>query len=150
MVMPGGQLDARDGRRWRLADAGAVVDATRAAAGDTELAIDFEHQTQHSKQNGQPAPAAGWIRELQARAGTLWARVEWTARALAMLKAREYSLPHPDVLSHARRRRDADGGRRAYELPSLGHAGRGVNRIGVGRGDGIFNLATRRRGRRSR
>ena len=73
MLMPAGQLNARDGRRWRLTDAGAVVDATRANAGSLDLAIDFEHQTEHAKQNGQPAPAAGWIRELQARAGALWA-----------------------------------------------------------------------------
>ena len=95
MLMPAGQLDARDGRRWRLTDADGVVDATRRAAGNVELAIDFEHQTQHSKDNGQPAPAAGWIRALQARAGALWARVEWTARAAAMLKAREYRYLSP-------------------------------------------------------
>ena len=95
MLMPAGQLNARDGRRWRLTDADAVVSATRAAAGSLDLAIDFEHQTQHAKQNGQPAPAAGWIRKLQARSGALWARVEWTARAAAMLKAREYRYLSP-------------------------------------------------------
>ena len=36
-----------------------------------------------------------WIRELQARAGALWARVEWTARAAAMLKGREYRYLSP-------------------------------------------------------
>ena len=71
MLMPAGQLNARDGRRWRLTDADAVVTATRANAGSLDLPIDFEHQTQHAKQNGQPAPAAGWIRELQARAGAI-------------------------------------------------------------------------------
>ena len=95
MLMPAGQLKARDGRRWRLTDADAVIRATRTAAGSLDLAIDFEHQTQNAKQNGQPAPAAGWIRELQARAGALWARVEWTARAAAMLKAREYRYLSP-------------------------------------------------------
>ena len=69
MLMPAGELNARDGRRWRLADADAVVKATRAAAGSLDLAIDFEHQTQRSATNGRPEPAAGWIRELQARCG---------------------------------------------------------------------------------
>ena len=32
-VMPAGELNARDGRRRRLSDADAVVNATRAAAG---------------------------------------------------------------------------------------------------------------------
>ena len=95
MLMPAGQLNARDGRRWRLTDADAVVNATRANAGSLDLAIAFEHQAQYAKQNGQPAPAAGWMRELQARAGALWARVEWTARAAAMLKAREYRYLSP-------------------------------------------------------
>ena len=77
-----------------MTDAGAVVNATRAAAGNTDLVIDFEHQTQHAKENGRPAPAAGWIRGLQAR-------VEWTARAAAMLKAREYRYLSP-VFFHTR------------------------------------------------
>ena len=45
--------------------------------------------------------APGWIRGLQARAGALWARVEWTARAAAMLKAREYRYISPTFF-HAR------------------------------------------------
>ena len=63
ILMPAGELHARDGRRWRLTDADAVARATHAAAGSLDLAIDFEHQTQHSKQNGQPArPRAGSAR----------------------------------------------------------------------------------------
>ena len=95
MLMPAGRLNARDGRRWRLTDADAVVNATRAGAAGLDLPIDFEHQTQLAAKNGQPAPAAGWIRQLQARAGALWAHVEWTARAAAMLKAREYRYLSP-------------------------------------------------------
>ena len=93
--MPAGRLDARDGRRWRLTDADTVADATRARTGRVEMAIDYEHQGRHAEKNGQPAPAAGWIRELQARAGALWARVQWTGRAAAMLKAREYRYLSP-------------------------------------------------------
>ncbi len=89
MLVPAGRLDARDGRRWRLTDAGGVVAATRARAGSTDLAIDFEHQTKYSRENGQPAPAAGWITELQARAGAVWGRIRWTDRAASMLRARE-------------------------------------------------------------
>ena len=101
MLMPAGELNARDGRRWRLTDADAVVDATRTRAGSQDLVIDFEHQTELAAKNGQPAPAAGWIRELQARAGALWGRVEWTARAAAMLKAREYRYLSP-TFTHTR------------------------------------------------
>ena len=52
--MPAGQVDARDARRWRLTDSDAVVDATRRAARNVDLVVDFEHQTQHSTENGQP------------------------------------------------------------------------------------------------
>ena len=62
---PSGQLDARDGRRGRLTDADAAVNAIRRAASNVDLVVDFEHHTQHSKENtGQPAPAVGWSRAL--------------------------------------------------------------------------------------
>ena len=95
MLMPAGRLDARDGRRWRLTDADAVVAATHARAGSTDLVIDYEHQTKYSSENGQPAPAAGWITELEARAGALWARTRWTDQAAAALRAREYRYLSP-------------------------------------------------------
>lgn len=95
MLMAAGQLNVRDGRRWRLTDADAVVNATRATPSGLDLPIDFEHQTQLALKNGQPSPAAGWIRALQVPAGALWARVEWTARPAAMLKAREYRCLSP-------------------------------------------------------
>ena len=98
MLMPVGELNARDGRRWRLDDAEAVMEASRRRAGAADLVFDYGHQTDYSKENGQPAPAAGWIRELQARAGAIWDRVEWTERARAMLKAREFRYVSPTFL----------------------------------------------------
>ena len=78
MLMPGGELNARDGRRWRLDDAQAVVAETRRVAGAADLVFDYNHQTDHSKKNGQSAPAAGWIKALEVRAGAIWGRVDWT------------------------------------------------------------------------
>ena len=100
-LMPAGELNARDGRRWRLEDAAAVLAATRKIAGATDLVFDYEHQTDYAKDNGQPAPAAGWIRELQARAGDIWGRVEWTERAQDLLRKREYRYLSP-TFSHTR------------------------------------------------
>src|ERR1700682_3111858 len=48
-----------------------------------------------SAREGRPAPAAGWIRELQVRAGALWGRVEWTVRAADSIVAREYRYVSP-------------------------------------------------------
>ena len=98
MLLPAGELNARDGRRWRLDDAEEVVEASRLRAGATDLVFDYGHQADYAKENGQPAPAAGWIRELQARAGAIWGGVEWTERARAMLKAREFRYVSPTFL----------------------------------------------------
>ena len=101
MLMPAGELRARDGRRWKLTDAAGVVAATRQRAGGADLVFDYEHQTDYSASNGQPAPAAGWIRDIETRAGDIWGRVEWTERARAMLRAREYRYVSP-TFAHTR------------------------------------------------
>lgn len=95
-LMPAGEVPTRphDGRSaWRNPNAAAVVDATRALSLD--LAIDYEHQGLRARDNGQPAPAAGWIRRVFERAGAVWGEVEWTERAAAMLTAREYRFLSP-------------------------------------------------------
>ena len=99
MLMPGGELDARDGRRWRLDDAEAVVAATRRVAGATDLVFDYNHQTDRSLKNGQPAPASGWIKALEVRAGAIWGRVDWTDRARAAIAAKEFRYVSP-VFTH--------------------------------------------------
>ena len=88
-LMPVGNIVARDGRKWRLADAAAVVARSLDYALGGDLPIDYDHQIDHAKANGQPAPAAGWMREISARADGIWARVEWTDRARQMLAERE-------------------------------------------------------------
>lgn len=97
-LMRRGPLVARDGRRWRLDDPASVVDASRRRAGGTDLVVDYEHQTAHARENGREAPAAGWIRELRDRDGAIEARVEWTERALAAIRAREYRYYSPSFL----------------------------------------------------
>jgi phage I-like protein len=42
--------------------------------------------------------AAGWIKELRHDETGLWGRVEWTARAAAMIAAREYRTLSPAFL----------------------------------------------------
>jgi hypothetical protein len=60
-----------------------------------DLAIDYEHQTFAAKDNGKPAPAAGWFKP-EARADGIWAtNVKWTDPAAAMLKAKEYRYFSP-------------------------------------------------------
>lgn len=56
-----------------------------------DMVIDYEHQTTKDIQ----APAAGWVKSLEAHDDGLWARVEWTERAASYLAAREYRYFSP-------------------------------------------------------
>ena len=99
LLLPAGEIPTRphDSRApWRNPDADAVVAATRELGSD--IAVDFEHQTQRSETNGQPAPAAGWIKRVFARDGAVWGEVEWTDRAKAMIEAKEYRFISPTFI----------------------------------------------------
>lgn len=109
LLIPAGAFSARDGRpgsdwpysEWHLDAAGAarLIAAAEAARGDT--VIDYEHQTLLAEDNGQPAPAAGWFRQMEWREGQgLYAlNVRWTDRARAMIEAGEYRYISP-VFEH--------------------------------------------------
>ena len=87
------QVTGRDGRSWRLEDAAAVAAAS--LNGSKDIPIDWEHSTEYKAPQGEPAPAAGWITELEIRAGALWGRVEWTERGRASVASREYRYLSP-------------------------------------------------------
>lgn len=62
------------------------------------VVIDYEHQTLLSAENGQKAPAAGWITAdgMEWREGEgLFARVEWTEIAKLHIDAKEYRFISP-------------------------------------------------------
>lgn len=102
-VFPAGPFVAIDGRpgnglSW-IGDAAAaqrVIDQFNARK--NPLVIDYEHQTFLAKDNGQPAPAAGWIDSLEWRDGVgLFAAVRWTDRAKAMIESGEYKYFSPGL-----------------------------------------------------
>lgn len=99
LLVPAGEIPTRphDNRApWHNPDSASIVAATAELALD--LPIDYEHQGERSLENGQPAPAAGWIRRVFERAGAVWGEVEWTDRAAAMIKAREYRFISPTFM----------------------------------------------------
>jgi len=99
-LLPAGTFTARDGRGpWSVPNLAAVIDASRRFAGTRLIPVDYEHQTDLSAKNGQPAPAAGWIKGLQARTDGIWGLVEWTDQALAHLNAKAYRYLSP-VFNH--------------------------------------------------
>lgn len=90
-LLPIGDVSAIDGRRWRLTDAEAVIRAS--LPGLEFLCVDFNHAVMHD--DGRPKPAAGWIKALEARAGFIVGRVEWTPSGVDALRNREYRFISP-------------------------------------------------------
>ena len=80
LVLPrpiNGEITTRDNRTFKVPDIDAIIAATHGRKLD--IVIDYDHASELLAPKGQPAPAAGWIKELVNRAGEVWARVEWTA-----------------------------------------------------------------------
>lgn len=95
-LTPAGEFRATDGRpekipAWRIDSVAATQVINRFNARKQPVVIDYEHQTLHKETNGQPAPAAAWIRELIWREGEgLFARAELTSNARAAIEGKEY------------------------------------------------------------
>jgi phage I-like protein len=96
MLIPAGEFSGRDGRGpFRLANAERVIAATEALGLTAGVPIDYDHATDFAAPKGRPAPAAGWIRELEERAGALWGRVDWTPHGAKAITSREYRYLSP-------------------------------------------------------
>lgn len=100
-LTPAGMFQPSDGRKmdvpaWRIDQAIATRVIERFNARQNAPVVDYEHQTLHKETNGQPAPAAAWMRALQWREGSgLWATVELTARAAQLIRDGEYRYVSP-------------------------------------------------------
>jgi len=99
-IMPAGDIKARDDRAaWSVGDVNdmqAIIDRTQSYLGETKLMVDYDHQGAALRQGfGGTAKASGWVQKLEARADGIWAMVEWTQSAHAMIKAGEYKYLSP-------------------------------------------------------
>ena len=92
-LIPVGSFSGRDGRGPYLLDGAAVLAAFE--RGGIDLPIDYEHQTLSATDKAGPVPAAGWIKQLEVREGSLWGRVAWTPKAAALIAQREYRFLSP-------------------------------------------------------
>jgi phage I-like protein len=94
VLPPPGRVETQDDRGpYSYTDPEAVVRASMAAGRD--LPIDINHSIDLRGPKGEEAPARGWIKELQARADGIWARVEWTREGAALLADRAYRFISP-------------------------------------------------------
>jgi phage I-like protein len=103
-LTPAGTFKAKDGRPaglsgWVLDNENAKTVVQLANSQSDAFVIDYEHQTLYSKQNGMPAPAAGWFKGLQYREGLgLFAtQVEWTDSAALAIQNKEYRYISPVI-----------------------------------------------------
>lgn len=99
-VHPWGLAKSTSGESIVDADAVAAILAAFAEH-RVDLPIDYEHQTlggEYAAPNGQ-APAAGWIKSLEAVPGDgLYANVEWTKAGAAAIAEKEYRYLSPVLL----------------------------------------------------
>lgn len=105
MLFPAGAISAQDGRQWVNDDPAAIVSSSLGAGVD--LPVDWEHAADHKAPLGEQAPAAGWIDQLEDRAGALWAHVTWTDAGRASIETKSYRYVSPsfmhDTAGHVRR-----------------------------------------------
>jgi phage I-like protein len=91
-VLPLGTVELSDHREPFLVDEASLVSmAAEFQTRGVDLVIDYEHQSLQ----GERAPAAGWIKALEARGDGLWARVDWTQQARDYLEKKEYRYFSP-------------------------------------------------------
>lgn len=109
-LFPAGKFRAIDGRptdvaHWFTDAAVAQQLISALSVRKNPVVIDYEHQTLRTGENGQPAPAAGWMNgsKIVWEPGGLFADgVEWTSRARELIKNREYRYISP-VFTYDRR-----------------------------------------------
>ena len=94
-LLPSGTFAGRDGRGPWSCDPATVIARTKQYCGSLSIPVDYDHQIERAAENGQPAPASGWITDLEAREDGIWGRAEWTAKGRQHLEAREYRYISP-------------------------------------------------------
>ncbi len=94
-LIPSGQIvTGRDGRTW-INDHPEIILQSFVTDGK-DLPIDWEHSTELKAPEGEEAPAAGWIKELEIReGGAIWGQVDWTARGRESISGKEYRYLSP-------------------------------------------------------
>lgn len=102
LLLPAGNLTTFDGVRYLVDDLAMQSILAAFAERQIDLVIDYEHQTHLSE--GE-APAAGWVKDLEAGREGIWGRVDWTDKAQNYLAEREYRYLSPAILVNKETRR---------------------------------------------
>ena len=76
-----------------------------------EVPVDYDHAIEMAAGSGAPVPAAGWIKSIDNAPdgqGILWGSVEWTPKAAAMIRAKEYRYCSPVLDANVRGNKTGD------------------------------------------
>lgn len=99
-LLPAGEFKGADGRGpYAAPDMDALISLFDSEG--NKLAVDENHSTDLAAKQGHPAPARGWIVELQKRDDGLYGRVEWTPEGERIFNAKEYGFLSPVFLHSA-------------------------------------------------
>lgn len=95
-LLPAGNLRTNDGRGpYAVGDATQLMAESLPAGG--RLILDENHATDLAGPRGEPAPARGWIVELQARENGIWGKVEWTPYGRRLISSKAYRGISPAI-----------------------------------------------------
>tara|TARA_R110002050_G_scaffold269917_1_gene412424 strand:- start:44697 stop:45761 length:1065 start_codon:yes stop_codon:yes gene_type:complete len=103
-LFPAGKFDAPRGAMagsgpWFIDEAAATALIERVSQRQNDIVIDFEHQTIKAAENGQPAPASGWIKSDSlswvAGKGLMVSSPEWTEPAQTFINNKQYKYLSP-------------------------------------------------------
>ncbi|MCG9755029.1 phage protease [Shewanella insulae] len=98
-LLPDGLFSAKDGRpfdvasgKWLMDEVAFAMLQANANARENDFHFDYEHQTLNADENGKPAPAAGWFKQLEyvPGEGVFALDVDWTAPAAQYIANKEY------------------------------------------------------------
>ncbi len=98
-LIPAGAIIGRDGRQWNNSKPDSIIDFVQALGRD--LPIDIEHSTEHKAPNGDPAPAIGWIKAVENRAGAIWGQAEWNGSGEKLVGDKAYRYLSPVIIYEA-------------------------------------------------
>ena len=104
-LFPYGRFYAQDGRAesqggWYVDDSNGFLLAEEINSLPIRLMIDYEHQTLFIQENGKGNPAAGWFERAEYISGEgLFVDVQWTAKAHAQIRNKEYRYISPLFLA---------------------------------------------------
>lgn len=96
-LLPLGEARMNDGRKpLRVENAEAII-AASARHIERGMAVDFNH-AMDSDDRTRPAPAAGWVERLEARADGIYGEIAWTSEGRDKIAGRVYRYISPVLL----------------------------------------------------